>query len=172
MSYLAGLTVGTLLAEQFRKSAAVGERLKLVHGIAYRRRYYHPRIKTDCRYAEKLEHHLRSFAEITGVAVNRTTGSLVITYSCSEDTIDLLTGRWFASLRAGGVKETAVLKRGIKTLFGSLDAGVYKKTGGWLDLASSLAVLFLSAGLYKTLKLKQRPNGAQMLWWSYNLLKN
>lgn len=171
MSYLAGLTAGTLLAEQLRKSAAVGERFKLVHGIAHRRRYYHPRIKTDSGYAEKLENHLKSFAEITGVTVNRTTGSLVITYSCSEDQIDLLTGRCFASSRAGGVKKTAVLKRGIKDLVGLLDVGVYKKTGGWLDLSSSLAALFLSMGIYKTLKLKQWPNGAQMLWWSYNLLK-
>lgn len=171
MSYLVGLTVGTLIAEQFRRSGGGGGRLELVHRIAHRRRYYHPGIKRDRRYAEKLEHDLRSCAELSSVLVNRTTGSVVITYNCSEEKIDRLMGRYIASPRVDGVRETARFRRGIKDLFAALDAGVYKKSGGCLDLPSSLAVMFLAWGTHKTLKLKQWPNGTQMLWWSYRLLK-
>lgn len=170
MSYLAGLTVGALLARQIRRPAGEGEGVKLIHGIAHRRRYYHPGIKAGGGYAEGLENYLRSRPEIKSAVINGVTGSVLINYSCSEEKMDRIIGCCPAPVRAGGLVEAGLKKR-MKGLFKALDAGVYGKTGGQLDLPSSLAVLFSSWGIYNTLKLKQWPNGPQMLWWSYNLLR-
>ncbi|WP_273484095.1 HMA2 domain-containing protein [Desulforamulus ruminis] len=164
MSYMAGLAVGTLMAEQLRKAGGNGG-IKLVHRTAGRRRYHDPRLKWDDQYAKKVEGYFKTVQGVNRFTINRITGSLVINYHCSEEFVNHLMKDKIFFPRAGK------LRKRIQGMFGHMNAGVYKRTDGFLDFPTSLAGVFLILGLRKALRLKQWPSGPQMMWWSYNLMK-
>lgn len=176
MSYMAGLAVGGLLAEQLYRIVGKGSHLTLAHGIVGRRRYYSSRIKLDNDYVNKVGNLLRTAKEVKSISLNRVTGSLVIKYSCSEATMDSLMDRLIENLdatpRTGRkMKRSGMLRKQIQGGFGSLNARVHRGTNGFLDLPTSCAGVLLALGLIRLIKLKEWPRGSQMLWWSYNLLK-
>lgn len=164
MSYLAGLAVGSLVAEKLRKAGS-GRGLKLAHGIAGRRRYYDPRLKWDSKYVKKIESYLTKAHGVNDITINKVTGSMLLQYSCSEEAMD------FFIKNLPDPDSTGMFRKRIRNVFSRFNRGVYRNTGGYLDLKTSIAGVFLVLGLSRTLRMKQWPGGPQMMWWSYNLMK-
>lgn len=165
MSYLAGLAVGSLVVEQFRKAGSSGG-LKLAHGIAGRRRYYDSRLKWDSKYAKKIENYLIKAEGVNSVSISKLTGSMLLQYSCSEEAVD------FFVKNLPDPDSTSMFRKRIRNAFSRFNQSVFRNTGGFLDLKTSIAGVFLVLGLSRTFRMRQWPGGPQMMWWSYNLMKN
>lgn len=166
MNYLAGVALGSLLASPFRLVSKKRQpELQLEHRSIGRRRYRSPKIKWDINYIETLGDHLKGHGEVEEVTFNRVTGSLLIKYNCSEAYMDNLISNF------KGVAEPCKIRRRLHVAVKDINSCVYKRTGGILDLPTSIAGLFLVFGMAKSIRLKQFPNGPQMLWWFYNLMK-
>ncbi|RYD01564.1 hypothetical protein N752_28735 [Desulforamulus aquiferis] len=145
-------SLGSMAAEQMRKFAGNGD-IKLVHSISGRRRYYDGRIKWDNGYAKKIESYLTKVTEINKVTLNRLTGSIVITYSCPEETVDKVFRKF------GGFPGKGNVRKRVHFIFSHINKSLYRTTGGNLDLPTSLAGIFLVLGLSRTIRLKQCPTG-------------
>lgn len=169
MSYLAGLTLGTMIAEKIcrckRKSS-----FTLAHAIPGRRRYYNPRLK-DPSYAEKVYFLLKDLRGIKTFSINPLTGSLLLYYNCKDENIDMLINQLDSTPKMECSKEASLVKQSLNSTLTSMNHYLLNNSSGLLDLKTACGCVFLFWGLNKVIKLRQMPAGPQMLWWSYKLLK-
>ncbi|MCL5290043.1 MAG: HMA2 domain-containing protein [Bacillota bacterium] len=168
MSYLAGLTLGTLVAEKFLKPKA-GNEFYLVHATPTRRRYLNPQLMEE-NFAQQVFNTLKQLDQIKSISINPVTASLVICFQGSAENIDQLINR-LNHAPAPPLNETSLVQTKLARAFRRADRCIAETTRGYFDLSTALGAVFLIWGVNKVIKLKQQPAGPQMLWWSYKLLK-
>lgn len=56
-------------------------------------------------------------------------------------------------------------------LIREINLWIKTKTGNLMDLRVAVAGFFIIRGLRKVMTMGQRPNGPQMLWWAFSILR-
>lgn len=199
MSYASGMAIGLTIGQQIFKLFAqnainndenIGSNftdfnqelkkqgIKLAHALKGRRRYYIDALKQNERLAKILSLKLKELPYIKEVTANINTGSLLILYNCAENIIDDI----FCQLqeKVFNLKEkisqvanssTTILGNTIILLIKDINEWVRNKTNNLLDLKVLVSSIFIIRGIRKILMLGQRPNGPQMLWWAFSILR-
>lgn len=166
----------------------------LVSSLQGRRRYRLAALAANpalCRY---LEERLGSLSDIRSVRANEVTGSLLLEYTASEETIDRLmegirqrlvpvSGRAQAAAvpgQAAGQVAAPLHGQGyVPTLYAKswsgtgnfLNSQVRRLTGNSFDISALISLFFLIRGIRKMLVYGQRPSGPSMIWWALHLMK-
>ena len=151
--------------------------VRLVHAIKGRRRYYVDALKQNSHLAKLVTTKLKELSFIKEVKANINTGSLLILYSCAENLIDdiflQLKQRVFnvsSKIARLGSNASSFASTTFVSIIKEINAWLKARTNNLFDLRGLVAGLFIVRGLRKILS-GQRPNGPQMLWWAFSLLK-
>lgn len=151
--------------------------VRLVHAIKGRRRYYINALRQNGRLAKLVTVKLRELPFVKEVSANINTGSLLIIYSCAENIIDnifrQLKERVFNignKIVKAGTSTGSYISTTFVRLIKEINAWLKIQTCNLIDLKGIIAGLFIVRGLRKIL-MGQRPNGPQLLWWAFSLLK-
>lgn len=152
--------------------------IRLAHAIKGRRRYYIDALKNNEKLAKLVSLNLSKLPFVKEVTTNINTGSLLILYSCAENIIDDLfmqmKKRVFnigSKITAIGTGATTKIGCALLSLAREINMWIKAKTGNLMDLRIVVAGLFLLRGLRKIMTMGQRPNGPQMLWWAFSILR-
>lgn len=196
---LTGSTIHDALTGSSRKmtreacGGAVPE-FALVSSLQGRRRYRLAVLSANpalCRY---LEERLGSLEAVRSVRANEVTGSLLLEYTASEETIDrLMEGIRQRLVPVSGIAQAAVVPgqaagQGAAPLHGQgyvptlyakswsgtgnfLNSQVRRLTGNSFDISALISLFFLIRGIRKMLVYGQRPSGPSMIWWALHLMK-
>lgn len=151
---------------------------RLAHSIKGRRRYYIDSLKKNERLAKLLSVKLTQLPYIKEVTTNINTGSLLIIYNCAENIIDDI----FTQLKEKVFNITRKIVEATNratTMVGTTIISMAKEVNNWikaktnnaLDLRVLVSSLFIVRGIRKILTMGQRPNGPQMLWWAFSILR-
>lgn len=194
-----GLTIGQQLLSFFAKDGesdkvfnfskinqelnSINEEIKeqsvrLAHAIKGRRRYYINALKQNEKLAKQLSLKLQELPYVKEVVTNINTGSLLILYSCAENIIDDI----FAQLKNKVFdfkqnitqmhnQATDVVSNTILMVVKKINEWVKKKTNNIIDLRILVSSFLALRGIRKILMMGQRPNGPQMLWWAFSILR-
>lgn len=194
-----GLTIGQQLLKFFSKDGGnnkifsfselhqglntINEEIKaqsfrLAHAIKGRRRYYIDALKQNEKLAKVLSLKLKELPYIKEVTTNINTGSLLIIYSCAENIIDdifaQLKNKVFAfkhKVTQMSNQATTMASDTILMVVKEINEWVKKKTNNVIDLRVLVSSFFALRGIRKILTMGQRPNGPQMLWWAFSILR-
>lgn len=194
-----GLTIGQQLLKFFSKDGGnnktfsfselhqglntINEEIKaqsfrLGHAIKGRRRYYIDALKQNEKLAKVLSLKLKELPYIKEVTTNINTGSLLIIYSCVENIIDdifaQLKNKVFAvkhKVTQMSNQATTMASDTILMVVKEINEWVKKKTNNVIDLCVLVSSFFALRGIRKILTMGQRPNGPQMLWWAFSILR-
>lgn len=166
--------------------AAPVEPFALVSRQPGRRRY---RASFD-KGLEKTLEKLASLPFLKEVKVNALTGSILFIYEAAEaneEEMDKLAAalrdRVFknnlppappAPPKGEGMPSESHAGAITKSLRGTMrafSAWIKEHTGGWLDISSAAALIFLVRGFRKMLANQQFPTGSQMFWWAISLMR-
>ncbi|WP_278847917.1 HMA2 domain-containing protein [Megamonas hypermegale] len=152
--------------------------MRLAHAIKGRRRYYIDALKNNEKLAKLITVKLNELPFIKQVTANVNTGSLLILYSCAENVMDdiftQLKQRVFNignKLMAMGGNATTQIGCILLNLIREINLWIKTKTGNLMDLRVAVAGFFIIRGLRKVMTMGQRPNGPQMLWWAFSILR-
>lgn len=152
--------------------------VRLAHAIKGRRRYYIDALKNNEKLAKLITVKLNELPFIKQVTANVNTGSLLILYSCAENVMDdiftQLKQRIFNignKLMAMGGNATTQIGCILLNLIREINLWIKTKTGNLMDLRVAVAGFFIIRGLRKVMTMGQRPNGPQMLWWAFSILR-
>ena len=115
---------------------------------------------------------------IKEVTANVNTGSLLILYSCAENIMDDMfnqlkqrvfnLGNKIMTMSGNATTQIGCI---LLNLARELNTWIKAKTGNLMDLRIVAAGFFLIRGLRKIMVMGQRPNGPQMLWWAFSMLR-
>ncbi len=166
--------------------AAPVEPFALVSRQPGRRRY---RASFDKELEKSLE-KLSALPFLKEVKANALTGSILFTYEAveaNEEEMDKLAAalrdRVFknnlppappAPPKGEGMPSESHAGAITKSLRGTMrafSAWIKEHTGGWLDISSAAALIFLVRGFRKMLANQQFPTGSQMFWWAISLMR-
>ncbi len=166
--------------------AAPVEPFALVSRQLGRRRY---RASFDKELEKSLE-KLSALPFLKEVKANALTGSILFTYEAvetNEEEMDKLAAalrdRVFknnlppappAPPKGEGMPSESHAGAITKSLRGTMrafSAWIKEHTGGWLDISSAAALIFLVRGFRKMLANQQFPTGSQMFWWAISLMR-
>jgi hypothetical protein len=141
------------------------EGIKVVHALPGRIRLKVAQVRENPTFASQLRARLGAIQGIQKVEVNPLTGSVLVFYdakavaspealhSFAEPLVALLPGltlkdlESLQSLSANGSQTAPPLSGGIRTLFGTLNAGVHTATGGNVDLKLLLPLALFILGI-------------------------
>ena len=151
---------------------------RLAHAIKGRRRYYIDSLKKNERLAKLLSVKLTQLPYIKEVTTNINTGSLLIIYNCAENIIDDI----FTQLKEKVFnitksvvdttnKAATMAGSAIVSVVNDINDWIKRKTNNAIDLRVLISSLFIVRGIRKVLTMGQRPNGPQMLWWAFSILR-
>ena len=152
--------------------------VRLAHAIKGRRRYYIDMLKNNERLAKFITVKLSELPYIKEVTANVNTGSLLILYSCAENIMDDMfnqlkqrvfnLGNKIMTMSGNATTQIGCI---LLNLARELNTWIKAKTGNLMDLRIVAAGFFLIRGLRKIMVMGQRPNGPQMLWWAFSMLR-
>ena len=74
-------------------------------------------------------------------------------------------------LMAMGGNATTQIGCILLNLIREINLWIKTKTGNLMDLRVAVAGFFIIRGLRKVMTMGQRPNGPQMLWWAFSILR-
>ena len=80
---ITGTPAQTLTVESAPQNPPAKIQHRLVHAVAGRLRFHIPRLAEDAVYTRRIERLIESAADVTGVRVNPTTASLVVSYKAN-----------------------------------------------------------------------------------------
>jgi hypothetical protein len=141
------------------------EGIKIVHALPGRIRLKVAQVRDNPTFASQLRERLSVAQGIQKVEVNPLTGSVLVLYDAkaaaspeafrtlAEPLLALFPGLTLQdfeslhSLSANGSQIAPPLSGGIRTLFGTLNAGVHAATGGNVDLKLLLPLALLVLGI-------------------------
>jgi len=171
MNYLTGLTLGISAGKQFGKLYR-SPGFSLVHAIPGRRRYFHKKLINNSEFSGDIERELVSISALRSFVINQVTGTILLEYTCSDEQIDMMM-TYLDHLSNKPDPNSLYGKVGtdIRRNAGSLNQAIKTHTNLTFDLRTIIALGMMFWGAQKVWTLGQRPNGPQLLWWSYSLLK-
>ena len=166
--------------------AAPVEPFALVSRQPGRRRY---RASFDKELEKSLE-KLSALPFLKEVKANALTGSILFTYEAmeaNEEEMDKLAAalrdRVFknnlppappAPPKGEGMpfeSHAGAITKSLRGTMRAFSAWIKEHTGGWLDISSAAALIFLVRGFRKMLANQQFPTGSQMFWWAISLMR-
>lgn len=152
--------------------------VRLAHAIKGRRRYYIDALKNNEKLAKLVSVKLSELPFVKEVTTNINTGSLLILYNCAENIMDdiflQLKKRVFNignQIMTMGGNVTTQIGCILLNLIREINMWIKAKTGNLMDLRIAIAGWFIIRGLRKVMTMGQRPNGPQMLWWAFSILR-
>jgi hypothetical protein len=144
-----------------------------VHTLPGRVRYRIPSLKADSGACKAVEGNLVRLEDVTAVAADSRTGTVVVRYQGDRLSPELL----FAALvRILGLEKElekppdAIVSREIRSLAGSLNRAVFERTGGLLDFSTAAMIVLGAIGAKKFYTERTLPPGFTLLWWTSHAL--
>lgn len=171
MTYLTGLALGVSAGHKLHQLLQGGG-FTLVHALPGRRRYRHDDLLYNKELALQWEQHFSRITGITQVKITPETGSILLSYTCTDEYLDLVINELNRRHKMPGPRANyGRLGMNIRDLSRQINRNIVKNTNYLLDLRTVLAFLMFVSGSAKMWTLGQRPSGPQMVWWAYSLLK-
>ena len=169
--------------------AAPAEPFALVSRQPGRRRY---RASFDKELEKSLE-KLSALPFLKEVKANALTGSILFTYEATEANEEEM-DKLAAALRDRVFKNNlppappappappkgevmpseshaGAITKSLRGTMRAFSVWIKEHTGGWLDISSAAALIFLVRGFRKMLANQQFPTGSQMFWWAISLMR-
>ena len=197
MSYMSGMMMGLAFGKGVRQLLTGGAPkicagakcgtpdFALLRSLPGRRRYCAKALVGNGELAAAVETALAKLPFVDEVKASAVTGSLLLVYHGEETRIDAIAERLRARVftvpaqKAADVPTSqddhseglAAFGQSLRGTFIAINGHIKAMTGGWFDLPSCLSLFFTVRGLQKLLLLKQLPDGPQLIWWAFSLLR-
>jgi hypothetical protein len=178
MHIITGMLLAGLFGQHKRKSLLplinTGP-VRAEHMMPGRVRFRVPGLADDASGADVLREKLPTIEGVTEVAVNASSGSVLVRYREKMVQPELL---FAAIVRLLGLDKELerpprpVIVRELRDIMVSLNRVVYDRTGGLLDFSSTVWILLAALGLRSLLVEggKAMPAGFTLLWWGAHRL--
>ena len=120
-----------------------------------------------------LEERLAHLPFVTGVRVNATAGSILLTYEPEDEAHILILAEGLETIFAQGhtAPPPATLAQSVRRSVHDFSGWIQRHTGGALDLSSVVAGVFVLRGIRQLVLTNNTPSGSQMLWWALTLMR-
>ena len=142
--------------------------METTHALPGRLRLRAPVLIGRRAAAEQLQKSLAKIEGVRAVAASPVSGSVLVSFAPDRVTPDLLMG---AAIRLLGLEKAverappSAIGEGIRHAGESLNHAIHERTGGLLDLWTSLTLLLAAAGIRRL--AAGDPFGWPLLWWAY-----
>ena len=179
MHIITGLLVSALLGKSSSTNSKTGRKpvgfhgvLEVRHFIPGRIRYWAPKLSRRGEQGEELTRGLPKVKGVTSVTVSEVTGSILVRFDPGALSRDIITAALIHLLELDDEVNTRPVPTLSKELHGMADAlnqAVYEKTGGLIDLWTTIPLALGGLGIYKMLQPGglSFPTGFTLLWWAY-----
>jgi hypothetical protein len=172
MHLITAAVMGTFLGR--KRPAGGGELpsfagvLETEHALPGRLRLRAPLLAGQPRAAAQLEASLGRLEGIRSVEANALTGSLLIRFAPERVQAGMVIGavvRLLGLERAVAHPPPAMIGQGIRSAGDALNQAIHRRSGGLLDLQTSMVLLLVTAGIRQLAAGNQF--GWPLLWWAY-----
>ncbi len=172
MHILAGIILTRLLSGNNNKGfkGFIGV-IEIRHFLSGRVRFFVPVLKNEPEKCQQIKNHLEKASQLKSVVANPITGSLLIEFDNEKIDIETITG---VVVKILGLEETisktpkSLVTKELKSIFKSMNTGIYEYTKGMMDLNSVITTSFLSLGIYALISKRNfMPSGLSLLYWTY-----
>ena len=193
--FLSGVMMGTAIVRRFKNSIsqtphhAKGQggqhhphqqdqphhqehqQYQLVAKTTGRRRYHILSLVNNRLLATLLETKLRAISGLTEVRASDLTGSLIISYTLSEEKVDDLIEKVAKIIKPTVPPLYDTFSSSVQNIQHQTDLAVHKTSHGMFKFSSLLSLLFIIRGIRRMVVYDEKPDGPTLIWWAFQLVK-